>query len=316
MPPQFKAKKEKILQQLNVPTEEYNDLSPKGSIDAAIRTLVDEINHLDGLVTTSSCAGRISVFLEGRKRYSSAPDNLEENQPARAGPRGKGGGVWLYCSHSPVEVPKKSSAFHFLSLFGMITPSGLEDINHTEGRRYIHLKFEAMILHVLTASLDHAQKVLSAALGAGFRESGAVSLSSCGPAETHHPMVAVRSAGLSFDAIIGYQNPDDSCISMVDEGYLRTLVGLANERFNINTERVQRFRTALLGLSNSVPVEPAQAADQACARSPSDSYEIRRQRKRMEGLDRRQAMRTENPTSRGSEASNTFLDVSIDGIFE
>lgn len=36
-------------------------------MDAGIRDLIDEINAVDGLVTTSSCAGRISVFLEGQR---------------------------------------------------------------------------------------------------------------------------------------------------------------------------------------------------------------------------------------------------------
>lgn len=43
------------------------DLSPKGTVDVGIRELIGEINACEGLVTTSSCAGRVSVFLEGRR---------------------------------------------------------------------------------------------------------------------------------------------------------------------------------------------------------------------------------------------------------
>lgn len=50
-----------------MPDEEYTDLSPKGTVDAGIRDLIDELNRVDGFVTTSSCAGRVSVFLEGRR---------------------------------------------------------------------------------------------------------------------------------------------------------------------------------------------------------------------------------------------------------
>lgn len=50
-----------------MPDEEYTDLSPKGTVDAGIRDLIDELNRVEGFVTTSSCAGRVSVFLEGRR---------------------------------------------------------------------------------------------------------------------------------------------------------------------------------------------------------------------------------------------------------
>lgn len=61
-----------MLAQLSLPDEEYEDLSPKGTVDAGIRDLIGEINAREGLVTTSSCAGRVSVFLEGRRKASGA----------------------------------------------------------------------------------------------------------------------------------------------------------------------------------------------------------------------------------------------------
>lgn len=73
IPPSFARRKEAILAQLAVPDDEYTDLSPKGTVDAGIRDLIDEINGLEGLVTTSSCAGRVSVFLEGRRTGRGAP---------------------------------------------------------------------------------------------------------------------------------------------------------------------------------------------------------------------------------------------------
>jgi len=80
LPPSFVAKKQKILEQLAVPAEQYDDLSPKGSIDEKIRDLIDEINALEGCVTTSSCAGRISVFLEGKRKssYGEVENGLED----------------------------------------------------------------------------------------------------------------------------------------------------------------------------------------------------------------------------------------------
>lgn len=78
IPPSFARRKEAILAQLAVPDEEYTDLSPKGTVDAGIRDLIDEINGLDGLVTTSSCAGRVSVFLEGRRAGRGGPAVADE----------------------------------------------------------------------------------------------------------------------------------------------------------------------------------------------------------------------------------------------
>lgn len=78
IPPSFARRKEAILAQLAVPEDEYTDLSPKGTVDAGIRDLIDEINGLDGLVTTSSCAGRVSVFLEGRRAGRGGPAAADE----------------------------------------------------------------------------------------------------------------------------------------------------------------------------------------------------------------------------------------------
>lgn len=65
-------------------------------------------------------------------------------------------------------------------------------------------------------------------------------------------MVAIRSSGLAFDCIIGYYaagtSPEDkgTIRPMVSEPYLRTLVGVANQRFKTNIERRERFRATLL----------------------------------------------------------------------
>ncbi|KAK8005179.1 tRNA wybutosine-synthesizing protein [Apiospora arundinis] len=58
----FAARKRKILAQLAVPDDEYTDASPKGTVDAGIRDLIDELNGLDGFVTTSSCGGGLVHF--------------------------------------------------------------------------------------------------------------------------------------------------------------------------------------------------------------------------------------------------------------
>lgn len=144
-------------------------------------------------------------------------------------------------------------------------------------------------------------------MGAGFRESGAVSLGSSKSGEAN-PVVAIRSTGYSFDSIIGYQDDEGRNISLVDEGHLITLVCIANERFKINLERIARFRTQLLD-----SYQPALIS------GPSDSNwedaDVRKQRKRAEGLARQQALqaaKSERNTVRENESY--CVDVS-GGVF-
>lgn len=102
IPAAFHLRKSTILHSLALSPETYTDLSPKGSIDAGIRPLIERLNALDGVVTTSSCAGRISVFLEGEKGPSG--EGWEEGGGERVVPGGKGrGGKWLFVSHDPLD---------------------------------------------------------------------------------------------------------------------------------------------------------------------------------------------------------------------
>jgi tRNA wybutosine-synthesizing protein 3 len=105
IPSSFTRKKTKILQDLAVPESEYSDKSPKGSVDEGIKELIDKINAYDGLLTTSSCAGRISVYLEGAKGADEGDGENGSNVSKGSNvPGGKGGGEFLFVSHEPVEV--------------------------------------------------------------------------------------------------------------------------------------------------------------------------------------------------------------------
>jgi tRNA wybutosine-synthesizing protein 3 len=79
---------------------------------------------------------------------------------------------------------------------------------------------------------------------AGFRESGAINLTSKSHPAT--PLVAVRSSGLGFDCLVGYVGENGHIFSSVSENCLKLLVQTANERFKTNTDRVSRFRSLLL----------------------------------------------------------------------
>jgi tRNA wybutosine-synthesizing protein 3 len=141
----FREKKSKILQQLAVPDNEYSDASPKGSVDEGIRYLIDEINTAEGYVTTSSCAGRASVFLEGRKTKSGDGENGESEQVARVGGKGAGG-TWLYVSHD-ARADGGESYLDWTRELGLSDAADGLDIHHdgSTERRLIHFKFEPMV---------------------------------------------------------------------------------------------------------------------------------------------------------------------------
>jgi tRNA(Phe) wybutosine-synthesizing methylase Tyw3 len=160
MPTAFELKKQTILRQLTVPQDDYSDRSPKGSIDEGILELVNEINALPGLITTSSCAGRVSVFLEGKKRNAASLDDTtdfnsgESSVETVGGPGGKGGGRWLFVSHDSLNSETDySQTFH--NLFGLRSASALSPI--PSGARLVHLKFEAMVRsHLRTCRIIQA----------------------------------------------------------------------------------------------------------------------------------------------------------------
>lgn len=155
--------------------------------------------------------------------------------------------------------------------------------------------------------MDQAQLVLNAALTAGFRESGAVSLASTKISDAN-PMVAVRSAGYSFDSIIGYQ--DEACenIALIDERYLKILIDIANERFKINGDRIARFRNALLESQQHGTLHTP-----ASSKPDWEDADARKRRKREEGLARQQALKDEVSQTQNQSAEGDADD--IGGMF-
>ena len=296
IPTSFTRKKAKILTDLSVPGHDYLDRSPKGSVDEGIRDLINEINANEGLVTTSSCAGRISVFLEGDKGYGRLDGVANgDGVSSRTALGGKGGGTFLFTSHEPLNpasIPTSSLTETFK--LKLVPPEELGSTHHFSPRnRMIRFSFEPMILHVMAASLKHAQPLLSAAINAGFRESGLQSLRNLDDPEAC-PMVAVRTAGLGLESIIGHAGADDALEferqhaegselyaneyeALVTEDYLGILVSIANERFEANRNKIARFRTCLREAMALQLKKTHEAEDW-------EDAESRRRRKRGEGL--------------------------------
>lgn len=171
--PGFQARKARIVSQLSLPASEYSDLSPKGSVDEGIRTLIDQLNALAGFVTTSSCAGRVSVFLEGRKAAAAPPgeqrrrgdgDAEADDDADRAPPTARtepgeratfggkgGGGKWLFVSHDPLPRPRDGASEDACAArLGLSGGAEVGEVDEgSEGaeevKRLIHFKFEPMV---------------------------------------------------------------------------------------------------------------------------------------------------------------------------
>ena len=96
------------------------------------------INSHNDMVTTSSCSGRLSVFIEGTKSH---------NGLQKSGGKGEGG-RWLYVTHDVNEVR---------GWLDKINPDSFtfaqEDFTHligdsVSGKRLALYKYEPFILHV------------------------------------------------------------------------------------------------------------------------------------------------------------------------
>jgi tRNA wybutosine-synthesizing protein 3 len=138
----FKEKKEAILRSLDRPAEAYHDLSPKGVVDEGIRHLIHKVNEVQGLVTTSSCAGRASVFLDGGRSKRSAQNGPDAGEADPTWSSGKGGGRWLFMSHDAADLVESSASVDWREKFGMEDGIGREI---PVGSNLVHLKFEPMV---------------------------------------------------------------------------------------------------------------------------------------------------------------------------
>ncbi|KAL4870450.1 hypothetical protein BDV12DRAFT_58234 [Aspergillus spectabilis] len=318
IPPTFISRKSKILADLSTPDEEYSDLSPKGSVDEGIRDLIHDINILPGLVTTSSCAGRISVFLEGRRSPNLSEEVSNESEQRKfAASGGKGAGKWLYVSHGSLELDScgaenKEKSLH--EMFGLVPgdgkPPGVNKEGQSQAPRLVRFHFEPLILHIMAATLHHAKPVLSAASSSGFRESGLQSLRCLDGDHGPSPIVAVRSAGLALESVIGYcedesntgdvgsGNSEPVVRSLVTEEYLRMLVAMSNERFLVNSERKERFRTALVSSCSTEDSDGTKLKGKA--RPPGwEDPETRKERMRAEGLRRKKMLESQARQNNG-----------------
>ncbi|MBI4153290.1 hypothetical protein HY497_02090 [Candidatus Woesearchaeota archaeon] len=102
------------------------DKSNKGSVDEPIRKLIDKINALGNYYTTSSCSGRVVLWVE--------PESGKKNKVS-----------FLYRSHEEISITEIKKSLQHLPL------------------DKVWFRFEPMILHVACKTLDDANIILEKA---------------------------------------------------------------------------------------------------------------------------------------------------------
>ncbi|KAK7681127.1 hypothetical protein QCA50_015742 [Cerrena zonata] len=262
----FDQKKQSILKEISA-NELTPDASPKGTIDEMCIPIIDLINSNKDMVTTSSCSGRVSVFLEGVK------DILDVND-VQIGAKGNYG-HWLFVTHDPKSLPNwyKSIDFKYdtdeqLKLSSMIDQKS----------RFILFKFEPLILHVKCRDLQMANALYTSAMGCGFRETGIGS----------NNIVGIRIS-IKLDVPIGYLNKSttgEELISFVTQDYLQIITQLSEDRFKENFKKLDSLYKAIEQLNSK-------AVSSSATTEKQESKEDRKQRKMAEGLARREAVRAE-----------------------
>ncbi|CAM6089216.1 unnamed protein product [Calypogeia fissa] len=215
---EFDLRKEVVLTTLQ---SEEKDKSRKGGVDAPIADLISCINSHPSLFTTSSCSGRVSVFLEQPSApLSSDPYHVVEEETKEARSKVKQGGSWIYVSHEVAEIDEI-----------LLTVRRLYQKTQHEG--LLVFRFEPFILALECSSLASAQRLVACALASGCRESGISSLGK-------RIIVAVRSS-IRLEVPIGAKGK-----LLVTEEYLSFLTESANEKFLLNQKRISRFMSTFV----------------------------------------------------------------------
>lgn len=267
----FDQKKKAILEQIN---SLEPDLSPKGTIDQLCLPIINLINSHKDMVTTSSCSGRISVFVEGAK--------LINKEEAKSGGKGLGG-RWLFVSHEQSEVLDWLN--NILNIeqiqFQLVDDTNYEFDNSV---RYILYKYEPFILHVKCRDFQTASKLFNVAMSCGFRESGIGS----------NNIVAIR-INIKLDVPIGFldEKKNNLLTFFVSKQYINDVLNkLTLSKFVENKRKMDELYIKIDKEIISTPLD----SNSNTKLELKETKQQRRERKRKEGLERQRQLKTKSST--------------------
>ncbi|PLW32717.1 hypothetical protein PCANC_19555 [Puccinia coronata f. sp. avenae] len=288
----FDVERAQIAQNL----AELKDKSTKGTIDEPIRPFLDLINAQPDWISTSTCSGRLVSYLPG----ASAPDadsQQELSEQSRPAVNGKGGGNWLFVSHSTLEESQLTAPIQTLfgASYDVQGPANANVWNPSDPSSVVvHFVYQPPVFHLLARSVAVAVPLLTSAIGAGFRNSG-ITVGHRG-----RVILAIRASTGGLDVPIAIKKtgqPSSSSSStgeaqhikgmlelLVPPDYLTALLLQGNQLMQQNRAKLDRLFLALVTAfcgPASRPLPPQW-----------ESAEDRRRRMRAEGLAARDASST------------------------
>ena len=228
----FESRKDRILKELQYDSATSSpDKSPKGFVDEPIIPLIGCINESKSFYTTSSCSGRISLFLQ--ESFDENKDNDEHHTIT------KKGGEWLLISHGLIDndqITKK--IYNYKQKKNNKNPNKQIEIS---------LKFEPFILHIECKDLLSAKELLSLSRQHGFRESGINAIS--------NRVILRVTFNLRLDVPLFYgplrlllsqkkHVKNDYIIPNINENYVKMLTNIANDKMKENLEKINLFYNA------------------------------------------------------------------------
>ncbi|KPA85023.1 putative mitochondrial hypothetical protein [Leptomonas pyrrhocoris] len=251
----FTSMRKQILTDLQSNT---NDKSLAGRVDPQIAGLVHYVNSsFPQYVTSSSCAGRVSLFHKGGKeskgtaKVTESTSNPEAVASAAAllierRKRGSFGQGTLFQSHDALPEDTRGAVAE------LIVPA-LEKFwvwRQTQASKpalyaseVLQLKFEPMILHVLCADIEAAAELLSCGSESGQMNSGVVSCSR--GTKEHRKITCCITSPLCVDVPLFAHDawclPHESFRSDAWATFLSCTVRHINVLFEENTRRRERF---------------------------------------------------------------------------
>ncbi|RCK59009.1 tRNA wybutosine-synthesizing protein 3 [Candida viswanathii] len=255
----FDQKKQSILEEISTNGPDNLDASPKGTIDEHCIPIINLINKHKDMVTTSSCSGRVSVFLEGVKSADSTSIVAKGNY-----------GRWLFVTHDPKDLDNWYDSIDFTY--------DTTRFPTDNGTRSILYKFEAVILHVKCRDETTAQRLYILAMNNGFRESGI----------GNNFNVAIR-INIKLDIPIGFTDAESEKLRcFVNKEYLEYITLISHERFRENFKKLDQLYGAV---EKMMTEESNGEAGSKKKNKYAESKEERRERMIREGLQRQQSMK-------------------------
>lgn len=268
----FDRQKAHLLEEIGLNSENNPDASPKGTIDTLCIPLIKLINSHKDMVTTSTCSGRLSVFLEGEKNVDKVRSTIDQREPIKIGAKGDGG-HWLFVSHDKDEINEWWKRNNILLKYD----NAISEEDYDAKTRYVLFKYEPLILHVKCRDFKSASRLYSTAMGCGFRESGIGANNN----------VAIRIS-IRLDVPIGFLNKKDEVVSIVSESYIKMITKLAHDRFLENERKMEQLHERI----NKEVIQYVEKIDNI------ETKEERKQRKIKEGMAIRDEVRKQKEEKR------------------